>query len=1170
METISQFLSYLHSLNVKLRVDGDRLYCINPQVLTAELSVQLRERKTEILKFLQDTNLTTSSVTNSIKPVTRNGNLPLSFAQQRLWFLNQLEPNNTAYTLRSTLRLIGKLNITALEQSLNEIVQRHEALRTTFTVVDGETVQIIAPTLTLKLSAIDLQELPKTKQEVEIQRAIAQEVQILFDLTKGPLLRATLLQLSEQEYVVLFTMHHIIGDDWSMGILIQELGTLYEVFSKGQLISSEDATQQTLLPKLPIQYVDFAAWQRQWLVGEVLESQLSYWQQQLNGAPLLLELPTDYPRPAVMSFRGANHYFDLSPELSLALKTLSQQEGSTLFMTLLAAFNTLLHRYTGSSDIVIGSPIANRNHSEIERLIGFFVNTLVLRTNLGGNPSFRELLHRVREVALSAYAHQDVPFEQLVEKLQPQRDLSHSPLFQVMFVLQNACSLEIELSGLTLSPLESDNGTAKFDLTLDIRETASGLSGTLEYNTGLFEAHTIQRMVGHFQTLLSEIVANPEQRLSEIPLLTEAEQNQLLFEWNKTDVEYQSNQCIHQLFEAQVERTPDAVAVVFEDQQLTYRELNSSANQLAHYLQKMGVEPETLVGICVERSLEAIVALLGILKAGGAYVPLDPTYPQERLAFILQDAQVSVLLTQERLIEIPKHQTKVVYLDTDWESIAQESQNNSIAGCTTDNLAYIIYTSGSTGQPKGVLVNHNNVVRLLSTTQSWYNFNQEDVWTFFHSYAFDFSVWEIWGALLYGGQLVVVPYWLSRSPQDFYKLLLRRQVTVLNQTPSAFRQLIQAEESLGTANELNLRLVIFGGEALELQSLRPWFERHGDRFPQLVNMYGITETTVHVTYRPLTMADLEVASGSVIGRPIPDLQVYLLDRHRQPVPIGVSGEMYVGGSGVARGYLNRPELTAEKFIPNPFSNKPNTRLYKSGDLARYLPNGDIEYLGRIDHQVKVRGFRIELGEIEAHISQHPAVREVVVIVSEDAADAQRIVAYVVPRKEQTLTITDLRRFLESKLPNYMMPGAFAILEALPLTSNGKVDRKALPMPNLARPELEVVYQPPQTEVEQTIANIWQEILHVEDVGINDNFFELGGHSLLLLQAHNKLQKIFQRDFPLVEMFQYPTISHLARYLSQESSEQQLLTQNSPRSESRTASVQRRKQARKEHRAAQKG
>ncbi|MEH2023712.1 non-ribosomal peptide synthetase [Nostoc sp.] len=1050
---------------------------------------------------------------------------PMSFGQQRLWFLDQLQPGNFANHIWAALRLTGFLNQAAFLQTLDEIVRRHEVLRTTFATMEGKPVQVIIPTLSLTLPTINLEDLSEIEQETEVKKLVIQEIQQPFNLTKAPLLRATLLRLNQREHILIFTMHHVISDGWSMGVLIKEIAALYEAFSTGRL---------SPLSQLPIQYVDFAAWQQRSLQGDLLQSQISYWKNQLKDAPKLLELPTDYPRPAVSSFRGATYSFELSDDLSVALNKLSQQYGSTLFMTLLAAFQTLLWRYTGSEDIVVGSPVANRNRTELEGLIGFFVNTIVLRTNLAGNPTFEELLTRVRKVALAGYAHQDLPFDQLVEELQSQRNLSHTPLFQVMFVLQNSPMPALELPGLTLSVLDVDNGTAKFDLTLEITEKAQKLFANLEFNTDLFQESTIKRMAGHFQTLLKSIVANPELRLSELSLLTEPEKHQLLLEWNETKVEYPQQLCIHQLFEAQVEKTPNAIAVVFENHQLTYRELNARANQLAHYLQKLGVKSEVLVGICVERSLNMVISILAILKAGGGYIPLDPAYPKERLAFILQDAEVSVLLTQQHLIEnLPQHQTNVVCLDTDWENITQQSQQNPISECTTDNLAYIIYTSGSTGQPKGVLVNHSNVVRLFAATEPWYKFNQNDVWTLFHSIAFDFSVWELWGALLYGGKIVIVPYWLSRSPEDFYKLLLTQQVTVLNQTPSAFSQLIQVEESLGTAFGLNLRLVIFGGEALQLESLRPWFERHGDQSPQLVNMYGITETTVHVTYRPLVKADLEVGLGSIIGRPIPDLQVYLLDRYQQPVAIGVKGEMYVGGAGVTRGYLNRPELTTERFISHPFSSKPNARLYKSGDLARYLPNGDIEYLGRIDEQVKIRGFRIELGEIEALISQHLAVRETVVVVSE----SQRIVAYLVPQTEQTLVISELRSFLESKLPSYMIPAAFVLLEALPLTPNGKVDRKALREPDSARPELETVYQPPQTEVEKTIADIWQKVLQVEDVGIHDNFFELGGHSLLLVQVNSKLREVFQKDLSVLDLFRYPTINSLASYLNQANNQQ---------------------------------
>ncbi|OBQ13238.1 MAG: non-ribosomal peptide synthetase, partial [Anabaena sp. AL09] len=640
-----------------------------------------------------------------------------------------------------------------------------------------------------------------------------------------------------------------------------------------------------------------------------------------------------------------------------------------------------------------------------------------------------------------------------------------------------------------------------------------------------------ERMTGHFLTLLSSIVANPLEQISQLPLLTEVERQQLLIEWNHTQVNYPVDQCIHQLFESQVERTPDAVAVVFEEQQLTYDELNCRANQLAHYLQSLGVGADVLVGICVERSWEMIVGLLGILKAGGAYVPLDPDYPTERLSFILTDTQVKVLLTQQQLVnKLPAHTAQLVCLDTELEKITQNSNSNPVNTATSLNLAYVIYTSGSTGQPKGVLVNHHHVTRLFAATNSWYKFNSQDVWTMFHSYAFDFSVWEIWGALLYGGRLVVVPYLLTRSPESFYKLLSQEQVTILNQTPSAFRQLIQAEQSIGMSN-LNLRLVIFGGEALELESLQPWFEHHGDQKPQLVNMYGITETTVHVTYRPLSLDDLN-RTASVIGRPIPDLQVYVLDQHLQPVPIGVPGEMYVGGEGVTRGYLHRDELTGQRFISNPFQrSKGGERLYRTGDLARYLPNGELEYLGRIDQQVKIRGFRIELGEIEGLLAQHPAVWESVVVVREDEPGDKRLVAYVVSQVAQAPTTAELRSFLKEKLPDYMIPNAIVILESLPLTSNGKIDRRSLPIPE-SRAGIEESLVAPRTPVEEKLAQIWAKVLRVEQVGIHDNFFELGGHSLLATQLVSRIRTSFKVELPLRSLFAAPTVAELAPSIQQ--------------------------------------
>ncbi|MEH1822381.1 MAG: amino acid adenylation domain-containing protein [Nostoc sp.] len=1052
----------------------------------------------------------------ALVPVSHNEDLPLSFSQERLWFLYQLQSDSSTYNVSFAFHLQGLLNITALEDSFNEIIQRHEALRTTFVAVENKPVQVISPSLKLTLPVVNLQELPEQERETQVLQLVKNEVQQPFNLEQGSLLRSFLVRLGENEYVLLLSVHHIAFDGWSEGILWRELTALYTAFSTGK---------SSPLPNLPIQYADFAVWQRQWLQGQVIDTQLDYWKQQLVGAPPLLELPTDRVRPAIQTNRGAIKRFRLDDHLTQKLKSLSEKSGATLFMTLLTGFVILLSRYSNQQDILVGSPIANRNRSEIESLIGFFVNILVLRTDVSGNPSFWELLQRVRQVATEAYSHQDVPFEQVVETLQPERNLNYSPLFQVMFVLLNTPPGKLELPGLSINSLEVETPTAKFDLTLLMTETEQGLSGSLEYNSDLFEEATITRMVGHFVTLLEGIVANPEGRISQLPLLTQPEQQQLV-QWNDTQAKYPADKCIHQLFEEQVKRTPDGVAVVFENQQLTYQQLNTRANSLAHYLKSLGVGADVLVGLCVERSIEMIVGLLGILKAGGAYVPLDPDYPTERLAYMLNDSQVRVLLTQEKLLTtLPEHSARVVCLDKDWQDISQESKDNPVTSSTTDNLAYVIYTSGSTGQPKGTLVNHANIVRLFAATDSWYKFNSQDVWIIFHSYAFDFSVWEIWGALLYGGRLVVVPYLVTRSPESFYQLLVQQQVTVLNQTPSAFRQLIQAEQLGVTPGELNLRLVIFGGEALEINSLQPWFERHGDISPQLVNMYGITETTVHVTYRPLSKADLNHTT-SVIGRPIPDLQVYVLDEYKQPVPIGVRGEMYVGGAGVTRGYLHRPELTAERFIYHPFSDNLQARLYKTGDLARYLPNGDLEYLGRIDNQVKIRGFRIELGEIEALLAAHPNVWESVVVVQEEEPGNKHLVAYVVSNQEQSLTVAQLRRFLSEQLPSYMVPGAFVMLESLPLTSNGKVDRRALPAPE-SRQGIEVSFVAPRTPEEEILVKIWADILKVDQVGIHDNFFELGGNSLLGAQVISRLRVAFSIDLSLHRLFVSPTVAELA-------------------------------------------
>ena len=930
------------------------------------------------------------------------------------------------------------------------------------------------------------------------------------DLTQGPLVRVILLLQGEQEHVVFLTMHHIVSDGWSMGVFVRELVALYDAFSNGKPF---------LLPELSIQYADFAVWQRQWLQGEVLESQLAYWKKQLEGAPPVLQLPTDRPRPPVQSFRGSQYPLAFSKTLTETLNNLSRQENTTLFMTLLAAFKTLLWRYTGQDDLIVGFPIANRNRAQVENLIGFFVNTLVMRTQLGGNLTFRELIGRVRKVALDAYAHQDLPFHQLLEVLQPKRNLSYQPLFQVQLVLQNAPIEALEVPGLIISPLDADSGTAKFDLVMSLTETEQGLEGWLDYSTDLFELDTINRMARHFQTLLENIIADPDQGLSNLPLLTEAEQRQLLVEWNDTQAEYPQDKCIHHLFAAQVEQSHDAIAVVFEDEHLTYWELNQRANQLASHLQAMGIRPELRVGICMERSLEMIVGLLGILKAGGAYVPLDPEYPLKRLALTLEDAQVSVLLTQERLTEaLPALWVHVICLDTDWEMIAQEGQENLTTGVTVDNTAYVIYTSGSTGKPKGVILEHRGLCNLVEAQVKAFGVQASSRILQFANFSFDASVSEIFTSLVSGATLCLGNRNTLFLVNELHQLLQRQQITVVTLPPSILNLL--SEKNL-TA----LQTLIVAGERAVAEQLHRWC---GDR--RVFNAYGPTETTVCVSLLEYTVNPSQQLS---IGRPIGNIQIYILDSHLNPLPVGMPGELHIGGVGLARGYLNRAELTAEKFIPNPFSTQAGDRLYKTGDLVCYLPDGSIQFLGRMDYQVKLRGLRIELKEIEVVLRQHTAVQDTVVTVWEDdVANDQRLVAYLVANQEQAPTSSDLRSFLKQKLPEYMVPSFFVPLQALPLTSNGKIDRRALPDPMQTRSELELGWVAPYTPTEKILASIWVEVLGLKQVSIHDNFFELGGHSLLVVRLMTQIQQQFKKDLPLAVLFQATTIKHLARILDQ--------------------------------------
>ncbi len=1041
--------------------------------------------------------------------VPREGELPLSFAQQRLWFLDQLEPDSALYNVPAAVRLSGPLDPSALARSLSELARRHEALRTTFLTTDGRARQEIAVDPRSSLPVVDWY--GRRRCAGGPRRRPGSRSIWPAGRCSGP--RCCACRSGSTCCSWRCTTSSRMAGRW--GCLVREIGALYEAFSAGR---------PSPLPALSIQYADYAVWQRQWLSGAVLSAQLAYWKKQLGTAPPALELPTDRPRPPVQTYRGAALPVALSRELSAGLGALSRREEVTLFMTLLAAFQLLLARYTGQKDIVVGSPIAGRTRVETEGLIGFFVNTLVLRTDLSGDPTVRELLGRVREVTLGAYAHQEVPFEKLVEELAPRRDLSRSPLFQVMLVLQNAPLPALSLGDLKLDVLEIEQTTAKFELTLSLGETEEGLRGSLKYSTDLFDAATVERMLGHYQVLLEGIVAEPSRRVSELPLLPAAERHQLVVEWNETKAEYPAESCIHALFGAQVEKTPEAVAVVFEEQRLTYRELNARANQLGHHLRGLGVGPDVLVGLCVERSVEMVVGLLGILKAGGAYVPLDPTYPRERLAFLLEDTGAPVLLTQERLLaSLPEHRARVLVLDTGWAPIAREPVDDPAGGARPADLAYVIHTSGSTGKPKGVLSTHGGLCNRLSWMQAAFGLTGSDAVLQKTPYSFDVSVWEFFWPLLVGARLVVARPEGHKDSAYLAQILVAEEITTVHFVPSMLAVFLGEP---GIERCVALKRVICSGEALPFDLTQAFFARSE---AELWNLYGPTEASIDVTsWRCLGEDPRRVVP---IGRPIANTQLYVLDRALLPVPIGVPGELYIGGVGVARGYLNRPDLTASVFLPDPFRGEPGARLYKTGDRCRFRPDGNLEYLGRADHQVKIRGFRIELGEIESVLGQHPAIREAVVLARQDAPGDKRLIAYLVAREAPLPGVGELRRYLQSKLPEYLMPAAFVEMPALPLTSSGKVDRRALPAFEGERLTQERAFVAPRTKLEEVLAERLRKLLEIERIGVFDDFFELGVDSIRAAIFINRLQQELGEIIHIVVMFQSPTLDGLATYLA---------------------------------------
>jgi amino acid adenylation domain-containing protein len=1060
---------------------------------------------------------------------------PASFAQRRLWFLNQIDPNSSVYNITAPMRITAPIDVEALRRSFREIVKRHETLRTTFRAVDGEPVQVVSLSSNFDLNVIDLQLLPPSTQHRETIRLALGEASFPFSLSRGPLLRASLLRLNPDLHVLLLTMHHIISDGWSLGVLMREASALYDALSTGK---------PPALPPLPIQYADFAHWQREWLGGDLLKSQLDYWSNQLDSAPPALEIPTDFPRPVSRSYKGSLIPLSIHADLADRLRAFNKKHQATLYMTLLAAFQTLLYRYSRQHDISVGSPIAGRTRTETEPLIGFFVNTLVMRTDLSASPTFAGLLARVKEVTLGAYANQDVPFEKLVEVLSPQRDLNRTPLFQVMFILQNTPLPQMQLGEARLEPINVSSQMSKFDLTMSLEEKGGGIQGYLEYSTELFEEQTIHRMIGHFEVLLEAIVDNEQASIDDLPLLTDVERKQLIEQWSGVSRPLQSTKCLHELFEEYAERMPDAIAVASSEGRLKYSELNSEANRLAAHLRRLGIGPEVAVGILLEPSIEMVVGVLGILKAGGGYVPIDPSFPKDRIEFILEDSGVSVLLTRNSIKErLTASGINVFCMDEDAKSLAAYDDANIRSSVTPENQVYTIYTSGSTGRPKGVVVEQRQILNYLYAILNRFELKPGAQYAMLQPLAVDSCNTVFIPSLFAGGTLHVMPHDQAADPYAVLEYFRSNRMEVLKIAPSHLSALVDA---CPTGDLLPHDVLALGGEASHWDWVRGTLQPLAPPASKMFIHYGPTETTVGMlTYRIQPDA---TRRGTLVplGYSLPNTRVYILDQAMRPVPIGVAGEIFIGGDCVARGYLNRPELTAERFTPDPFGNNPGARLYRTGDLARWLPEGEIEFLGRTDFQVKIRGFRIELNEIDAMLQQHGGIEKAVTIARENGAAGKHLVAYVVPKRagnsSSERSASDakslplrLRDFLKGQLPEYMIPSNIVVLDAMPLSPQGKVNLRALPDPSI-----EVMphdgLEMPRTLLQARLVEIWEEVLNTGPISITDDFFHIGGHSLLAVRMMTMIRNRLKRTIPLASLFRNPTIASLAKLLAQSSDE----------------------------------
>ncbi|MFI5343201.1 MAG: amino acid adenylation domain-containing protein [Chlamydiales bacterium] len=1098
------------------------------KILNVELPIQqLFKTPTiaELSRFLEQVD---QKALIPLAPVKRPDHIPLSFAQQRLWFLDRLEPGSSFYNISMAICLEGELSVIALKRAFQALLQRHEILRTTFKEENGIAYQHISQSANFKLICVDICSFAQEEKDSRLNEKLNQFAASLFDLVQGPLWRVQLIKMGQTKHILALNMHHSISDGWSMGILMNELGILYHAALEGL----KGTALQKRLPPLSIQYADYSLWQREYLKEEANEAQaqMHYWMETLQGAPDLISLPLDYPRPVIQSYQGRCIPFKISKELLDALKALSHKQGTTLFMSLLSAFYLLLYRYTGQSDLVVGTPIANRQREEIEGLIGFFVNTLALRATLHDQMNFNDLLEQVKNTTLQGYVHQDIPFERLVESLSLSRSLSHSPLFQVMFVFQNNAQQDLVLKDLNIASIPIDMTTSKFDLTLSLEETPTGIEGSVEYASDLFKVSTINRLIEHFVQLLKGVISNPEQSIQTYEILTVAEKRKILVEWNDTAHDYPRDKTIQQLFEEQVEKTPDNIAIMYEEQQLTYRELNARANQLAHYLRTQGVEPETLVAIACERSLEMIIGIMGILKAGGAYVPMDPTYPKDRLEYMLEDTKTPILLIQSWLKkQLPQTNAITIELDHLDELVKESPVTNPGQLAKPDHLAYVIYTSGSTGQPKGVMTENRGLINYILWCKNRYPRAESRGSILHSSIVFDMTVTTLFYPLTSGDYIRLISQ--KYDPESLLEAFKNGDVFSFIKLTPLHLKLIE-NHSNTALNKGFARFFIIGGEELKGDQISFW-QKHKKQI-LLFNEYGPTETTVASAIYQIAENDYSLPSIS-IGKPIWNTSLYILDHSLQPIPIGVIGELYIGGEGLARGYLNRPELTKERFIENPFATdedkrrERNLRLYRTGDLCRYLEDGNIEYVGRIDHQVKIRGFRIELGEIEACLRSHPSVQETVVLAREDEPSNQRLVAYYVTKPDTHIEVSTLHDYLKTQLPHYMIPSFFISLETMPLTPNGKLDRKALPAPEGG--EIHRGYVAPRTPTEQTLVEIWQTVLHIDRISIHDNFFELGGHSLLAVQVTSKIEQLLSAMFPLYDFFMHPTIEQCATYLN---------------------------------------